>query len=169
MEELVISVSRKPRRSDVFLLRLMAVLGVLFLLQGILFSTAFMLPCFLTALCYYWYRHASKRDYEYTLDEESLKIERVSDHGRNLLYEIPYGSIVLVCRPDSDEAAPYRKGGAVRVKKEDYTSYREDVPYYTVIVRDEPRMLKLLMDLTPEAIRLLRRRNRETVRISDTQ
>ena len=98
-----------------------------------------------------------------------MKIERVSDHGRTLLYEIPYGSIVLVCEPDSVEAAPYRKGGAVRVKKEDYTSYREDVPYYTVIVRDEPRMLKLLMDLTPEAIRLLRRRNRETVRISDTQ
>lgn len=169
MEELVISVSRKPRRSDLFLLRLMAVLGVVFLLQGILFSTAFMLPCFLTVLCYYWYRHASKREYEYTLDEESLKIERVSDHGRSLLYEIPYGSITLVCRPDAAEAAPYRKGGGIRVKKEDYTSYREDVPYYTVIVRDEPRMLKLLMDLTPEGIRFLRRKNREAVRIPDTQ
>lgn len=169
MEELVISVSRKPRRSDVFLLRLMAVLGVLFLLQGILFSTAFMLPCFLTALCYYWYRHASKREYEYTFGEENLKIERVTDHGRSEEYDIPYSRILLVCLPDSAEAQPYKKGGEIRVKKEDYTSYREDVPYYTVIVRDEPRMLKLLMDLTPEAIRLLRRRNRETVRISDTQ
>ena len=112
---------------------------------------------------------ARKREYEYTLDEESLKIERVSDHGRSLLYEIPYGSITLVCRPDAAEAAPYRKGGGIRVKKEDYTSYREDVPYYTVIVRDEPRMLKLLMDLTPEGIRFLRRKNREAVRIPDTQ
>ena len=33
MEEHVISVSRKPRRSDVFLCRLMAVLAVVFLLQ----------------------------------------------------------------------------------------------------------------------------------------
>ena len=166
MEELVISVSRKPRRSDVFLCRLMAVLAVVFLLQGILFSTAFMLPCFLTVLCYYWYRQASKREYEYTLGEESLKIERVSDHGRSLEYDIPYSIIQLVCLPDSAEALPYRKGGEIRVKKEDYTSYREDVPYYTVIVRDEPRMLKLLMDLTPEGIRILRRKNREAVRIS---
>ncbi|MBO4470296.1 MAG: hypothetical protein J5841_00970 [Clostridia bacterium] len=169
MEELVISVTRKQRSSDIFLLRLIAVLAVLFLVQGILFSTAFMLPCFLTVLCYYWYRHASKREYEYTLGEESLKIERVSDHGRIMEYDIPYSSIRLVCLPDSPEAVPYKKGGEIRVKKEDYTSYRADVPYYTVIVRDEPRMLKLLMDLSPEAIRLLRRRNREAVRISDTQ
>ena len=59
MEELVISVTRKQRSSDIFLLRLMAVLAVLFLVQGILFSTAFMLPCFLMAACYFWYGHAS--------------------------------------------------------------------------------------------------------------
>ena len=82
MEELVISVTRKKRSSDIFLLRLMAVLAVLFLVQGILFSTAFMLPCFLTVLCYYWYRHASKREYEYTLGEESLK--RINDDEPSL-------------------------------------------------------------------------------------
>ena len=49
--------------------------------------------------------------------------------------------------------------------KEDYTSYREDVPYYTMIVRDEPKPLKLLLDLTPEAIRLIRRRRPGAVRV----
>ena len=148
-DSLVISVSRKTRPSETLLRRLMAALGVLFLLAGIMLSTAFMLPCFLTVLCYYWYRHASKREYEYTLEDDTLKIDRVSDRGRNRLYEIP-------------------SGGTVQVVKEDYTSYREDVPYYTVIVRDEPKPLKLLLDLTPEAIRMIRRRKPDAVRLTGT-
>ncbi len=163
-DTIVISVSRKPRSSDVFLRRLMAALAVVFLSMGILLSTALMLPCFLMAVCYYWYRHASKREYEYTLDNEAIKIDRVSDLGRRELYEIPFDRITLLCRPDAPEAMPYRKGGSVKVKKEDYTSYREDVPYYTMIVRDEPKPLKLLLDLTPDAIRRIRRWNREAVR-----
>ena len=160
-ETIVISVSREVRPSQVLLRRVMAVLGVLFLLQAIMFSTGFMLPCFLMVICYYWYRHASKREYEYTLGEDTLKIERVSDHGRTLYYEIPYSEIQMVCLPDAPEAMPYKKGGTIPVVKKDYTSYREGVPYYTVIVRDQPKPLKLLMDLTPEAIRMIRRKNRE--------
>ena len=167
-DSLVISVSRKTRPSETLLRRLMAALGVLFLLAGIMFSTAFMLPCFLTVLCYYWYRHASKREYEYTLEDDTLKIDRVSDRGRNRLYEIPFDRIILLCEPDAPEAMPYKKGGTVQVVKEDYTSYREDVPYYTVIVRDEPKPLKLLLDLTPEAIRMIRRRKPDAVRLTGT-
>ncbi len=166
-ETIVISVSREARPSEALLRRMMAGLAVVCLAQAIMFSTAFMLPCFLAALGYYWLRCASKKEYEYTLGEETLKIERVSDHGRSLHYEIPYGEIQLVCLPDAAEAMPYRKGGNIRVNKKDYTSYREGVPYYTMIVRDEPRPLKLLLDLTPEAIRLLRRKNRAAVRIGE--
>ena len=163
-EPIVISVIRKGRPSETLLRRLMAALGVLFLALGIMISTGFMLPCALTVLCYYWYRHASKREYEYTLEEETMKIERVSERGRRELYEIPYARIQLLCEPDAPEAAPYKKGGSVKVNKEDYTSYREDVPYYTMIVRDDPNPLKLLLDLTPEAIRLIRRKNRDAVK-----
>ena len=164
-ETIVISVSRKTRRAEVFLRRLMAALAILFLAQGILLSTGFMLPCFLTALCYYWYRHASRREYEYTLEDGRLKIERVSSFGRRELYEIPFDQIELLCDPDAPEAAPYRQDGTVKVKKEDYTSYRDGVPYYTMIVRDSPRKLKLLLDLTPEAIRMIRRQRQDAVRI----
>ena len=120
----VVSVSRKTRPSETLLRRLTAALSVLFLLQAVLFSTAFMLPCFLSALFYYWYGHASKREYEYTLEDRFLKIDRVSDRGRVRLYEIPADQIFLVCAPDAPEALPYRKNGSVKVKKEDYTSYR---------------------------------------------
>ena len=54
----------------------------------------------------------------------------------------------------------------MKVVKEDYTSYREDVPYYTMIVRDEPKPLKLLLDLTPEAIRMIRCRKPQAVKVS---
>ena len=154
---LVISVNRIPRPSEKLLRGLMAALAVFFLLQGILFSSAFMLPCFCMTAAYFIYGHLARREYEYTLDEDILKIERVSDTGRRVLHEIPFEEIRLICKPDDPAAAPYKKGGSIRVKKYDYTSYREDVPYYTLIAGHDPRPYKFLLDLTPEALFRLRR------------
>ena len=89
----------------------------------------------------------------------------MSSFGRRELYEIPFDQIELLCDPDAPEAAPYRKGGSVKVVKEDYTSYRDGVPYYTMIVRDSPRKLKLLLDLTPEAVRMIRRQRPGAVKV----
>ena len=164
-QTVVISVSRTVRPREVLLRRLMAVLAAVFLAQGILFSTGFMLPCFLMTLCYFWFSHASRREYEYTLEDGLLRIERVSDRGRRVLHEIPFSEVKLLCRPDAPEAAPYRKGGSVRIRKVDYTSYREDVPYYTMIAAENGQPLKLLLDLTEEGIRVLRRECREAVRL----
>ena len=162
---IVISVSRAVRPREVFLRRLMVVLAVLFLLQAIMFSTGFMLPCFLMTLCWFWFSYASKREYEYTLQDDTLRIERVSDRGRRLLHEIPFSAVRLLCRPDAPEALPYKKGGSIRIRKVDYTSYREDVPYYTMIAAENGQPLKLLLDLTEEGIRVLRRECREAVRL----
>ena len=164
-ETIVISVSRVTRRRDILLRRTMAVLAVVFLLQAIAFSRAFMLPCFLMTLCWFWFSAASKREYEYTLDQKELKIERVSDRGRRVLHEIPLSAIQLLCAPDAPEALPYKKGGSIPVRKVDYTSYREDVPYYTMIVREGGKPLKLLLDLNAEAIRLIRRYRAEAVKV----
>lgn len=85
---------------------------MLFLLQGIMFSTGFMLPCFLMVICYYWYRNASKREYEYTLEDRTVKIDRVGDRGRRRLWEIPADRIELVCEPDAPEALPYKRAAS---------------------------------------------------------
>ena len=162
---IVISVSRAVRPREVLLRRVMAVLAVVFLLQAIMFSTGFMLPCFLMTLCYFWFSHASKREYEYTLDDEGLKIERTSDRGRRMLHEIPWTGVKLLCKPDAPEALPYKKGGSIPIRKVDYTSYKDDVPYYTMIAEEDGKPLKLLLDLTDDAIRLIRRRNREAVKV----
>ena len=156
---IVISVSRVVRPREVLLRRVMAVLAVVFLLQAIMFSTGFMLPCFLMVLCYFWFSYASKREYEYTLGDGVLKIERVSDRGRRVLHEIPFAAVKLLCKPDAPEALPYKKGGSIPVKKFDYTSYRDDVPYWTLIAEEDGQVFKFLLDLTDEAVRLIRRQN----------
>ena len=61
--------------------------------------------------------------------------------------------------------APYKKGGGEKVKKYDYTSYAEGVAWYTLIAREDGRTVKLLLDLTDEAIRAIRRANRDAVKI----
>lgn len=153
---MVLSVDRKPRRSEKLLRAVMIVCSVLFLLFGILFSTGFMLPCFLMAGAYYVYSAASRREWEYTLEDGRLVIERVSDRGRTVLHEIDMADIEIVSDPSDPAVARFRRGGAEKVPKFDYTSYRENVPYYTVIARENGQRIKLLLDLTAEALSLIR-------------
>ncbi|MER1994061.1 MAG: hypothetical protein ABS897_08510 [Eubacteriales bacterium] len=161
---IVISVSRAVRPREVLLRRVMAVLAVVFLLQAIMFSTGFMLPCFLMVLCYFWFSYASKREYEYTLADGVLKIERVSDRGRRVLHEIPFAAVKLLCDPDAPEALPYKKGGSIPVRKYDYTSYRDDIPYRTLIAEEDGQVFKFLLDLNDEAVRMIRRQNPSAVK-----
>ena len=145
----------------------MILLGVLFLLFGILFSTAFMLPCFLMAVSYYVYKAAAKREWEYTLEDDRLTVERVSERGRQVLHEIRFRDIEILAAPDDSAVARYRKGGAERLRPFDYTSYREGVPYYTVIATENGQRIKLLLDLTPESIFLIRQKNRTAVLLTE--
>ena len=157
METVTVSGTRSPNPFQQFLRVLMIVLAALFLLGGIAFSRGLMLPCFLTALLALWYGYAVRRAYEYVLEAGKLLLYRVSDHGRHLLHEIAVQDIEIISRPDDPAVAPYRKGGERTLPKFDYTSYREDVPYYTAIVRENGQRIKLLLDLTPEAIAALQR------------
>ena len=161
---MVISVKRKGRRSEKFLRGLMIFLAVLFLLQGILFSTGFMLPCLLTTGAYFWYSHASRREYEYTIEDGRMLIERVASTGRTALHEFRLDDLEALATPDDPCVARYKKGGEEKIPKFDYTSYEEDVPYYTMIVKEGDRKIKLLLDLSQEAIGLIRRANPEAVR-----
>ncbi len=163
MDNIVISVQRKIRPSERMLRGVMIALAVLFLLEGILFSTAFMLPCFLMTGACFWYGYAIRREYEYVIEEGWMRIFRVGDRGRFLQHEFLLTDILLVARPDDPAAAPFRRGGSEKIKKYDYTSYREDVPYYTMIVGSGGLRVKLLLDLTPEAVACIRSANRQAV------
>jgi len=164
MDTIVIAVQRKIRPSEKLLRSAMIVLAVLFLLEGVLFSTGFMLPCLLMTGACFWYGYAIRREYEYVLEDGWMRIYRVSDRGRFLQHEFLLTDIMLLARPDDPSAAPYRRGGSEKIKKFDYTSYRNDVPYYTMIVGSGGQRIKLLLDLTQEAIACVRAANRAAVK-----
>ena len=165
MDRISIHVRRVIRPSERLLKGAMLALAILFLLLGILFSRGMMLPCFLMAMAYLWYDHATKRDYEYVLENDTLKIDRLMERGRVSLHEIPFREIELLARPDDPAAAPYRKGGGEKAKKYDYTSYEEGMTWYTLIAREDGETVKLLLDLNDAAIQAIRRANRAAVRV----
>ncbi len=164
MDTIVIPIQRETRPTEKLLRGIMIGLAVLFLLQGILFSRGFMLPCLLTAGLSIWYGITIRREYEYILENGWMRIYRVSDRGRFLQHEFQLEDIVVLARPDDPAVAPYRKGGSERIRKFDYTSYKPDVPYYTMIVAQDGIRIKLLLDLTREAVERIRRENRNAVR-----
>ncbi len=162
---MVIAVKRKGRRSEKVLRIIMAGLAALFLLEGVFLSTAFMLPCFLMTGAYFWYGWASRREYEYTIEEGHMLVERVSDRGRAALHQFSLADVEILALPDAPAVARYKKGGEEKIPKFDYTSYEDGVPYFTMIAKEDGRKIKLLLDLPPEAIALIRRANPKAVLI----
>lgn len=160
---MVIAVKRKGRPSEKALRGVMMGLAILFFLQGIIFSTSFMLPCFLMAGAYFWYSWASRREYEYTLEDGQMLIERVSDRGRAELHQFSLSDVEVLAPPDSPAVARYKKGGEEKVPKYDYTSYEDGVAFYTMIVKENGQKIKLLLDLPPEAISMIRRASPKAV------
>lgn len=56
-----------------------------------------------------------------------------------------------------EKVAKYKKNsGTEKLKKYDYTSYEDDVPYYTMIIREDGRKIKLLLDLTEEMLHTMK-------------
>lgn len=165
MEKITIAVSRRTRPSEKALKGAMLALSVLFLLMAVMFTRGLMLPCFLMAMAYIVYSRAVKRMYEYTLENGRLRIDRLTDFGRVPRHELILREIEVLARPDDPAVARYKKGGGEKVKKFDYTSYREGVPWYTLIAREDGRKVKLLLDLDRPAIDYIRRENRAAVKL----
>ncbi len=163
MDTIIIPVQRKIKASEKMLRGIMIALAVLFLLQGILLSRSFMLPCLLMAGLAIWYSVTIRREFEYILEEGWIRIYRVNDRGRFLQHEFSMEDIVALATPEDPAVAAYRKGGSEKIRKFDYTSYQENVPYYTMIVAKDGTRIKLLLDLTREAIERIRRANRTAV------
>ena len=166
MEKLTIAVDRQARPSEKLLRGVMIALSALFLLMAVLFSRGMMLSCFLMAMTAIVYSRATRRMYEYTLEDGRLRIDRLTDFGRVPRHEILLREVEILARPDDPAVAPYKKkGGGERVKKFDYTSYRPGVPWYTLICREDGQRLKLLLDLDAPAIDYIRRENRAAVKV----
>ena len=76
-------------------------------------------------------------------------------HGRNLETVAPHWH---------ESVARYKKnGGTEKLKKYDYTSYDEDTPYYTMIIREDGHKIKLLLDLNEELLHAMKTQYPEKV------
>ena len=156
--KIVTQVKRKKKRMSGLLKITMIVLTVLFVLMGIVFSRGFMLPGFLMALLYLVYDVFSKKDYEYTLENGMLSIDVIyGGRCRRNKHELNLQEMEVLAPNWHDAVAKYRiKGGTVRLPKYDYTSYDDDIPYYTMIIMEKRKKIKLLLDLNDEMMQKIR-------------
>ena len=162
MGKITVNVHRSRGSYTVVLKWAMIVLGVLFLLMGIIFSRSFLLPCFFMAALYFWYDANIIRDYEYVLVDGVLTVTVIKGGSRRLTeHSIKMCDVIAFAEHDDDAVALYRKGGSeAKIRKYDYTSYDESEPYWTMIATEDGRKVKLLLDPGQEMINEVRRRMR---------
>ena len=157
--KLIQQVKRKQKKMTGVLRKLMVVFGVFFVLLGIMISQAFMLAGFLLVALYFVFDVLSRKEYEYILDGKTLTIDVIYGKRYRKTAHIIDMTEMEVTAPNRHEAvAKYRKdGGGVRLPKFDYTSYADDIPYYTMIVIEDREKKKLLLDLNQELLFALKK------------
>ena len=155
---IVEQVTRKKKAMSGVLRKVMVFFAVIFILMGIMISQAFMLAGFLLLALYFLYDIFSQRDYEYTMDKETLTIDVIyGKKYRTTAPELDLDEMEVTAPHWHDSVAKYKKGtGTEKLKKYDYTSYEEDTPYYTMITRENGRKIKLLLDLTDPMLQTLK-------------
>ena len=152
-------VTRKKKPGTGFLKGLMILLGVLFVLMGIFFSRGFMLSGFLLVGMYFIYDVFSQKEYEYTVEGVNFAIDVIlGRRHRKRAHMLNLQELEVIAPNWHEKVAKYRiKGGSVRLKKYDYTSYDDAVPYYTMIIMENGKKIKILLDLDEEMINAVRR------------
>lgn len=151
-------VTRKKKAGAGLLKVLMIAFGVFFVLLGIIFSRGFMLSGFLLICLYLAYDFFSQKEYEYTMEGTHFSIDMITGkRHRRQMHELDLNKLEVVAPHWHDKVAKYRKkGGTEHIPKYDYTSYDDDIPYYTMIIGEGREKVKLLLDLNDEMLRALK-------------
>ena len=103
----------------------------------------------------------SVRDYEYRLENDVLTIDLIKGkQRRKTVQELEMAGLEVIAPNWHDAVKQYRKnGGTEKIKKYDYTSYDDDIPYYTMIMKvDRYKKIKLLLDLDTEWLMAIKRK-----------
>lgn len=151
---IVQQVKRKEKAMTGILKKAMILFAVLFVVMGITISQGFMLPGFLVTGLYFIYDVLSQREYEYVLEGSRLEISVIyGGRYRKEAHMLDLKDVEAVAPSRHEKVAAYLKdGGSIRIPKYDYTSYEENVPYYTMIVMEDKQKIKILMDLNEEML-----------------
>lgn len=151
-------VMRKKKAGAGALKILMIAFGVLFILMGIVFSRGFMLPGFLLICLYLVFDMFSQKEYEYTMEGNQFSIAVIiGKTRRRQVHELDLNKLEVVAPNWHDKVAKYRlKGRTEKLPKYDYTSYDDDIPYYTMIIGEGREKIKILLDLNEEMLRAMK-------------
>lgn len=152
-------VKRKKKPGTGLLKVMMIFFGVLFVLMGIFFSRGFMLSGFLLVGLYFVYDVFSQKEYEYTAEGVNFTIDVIwGRRHRRRAHMLNLQELEVIAPNWHEKVAKYRlKGGSVRLKKYDYTSYDDSVPYYTMIIMENGKKIKILLDLEEEMLDAVRK------------
>ena len=163
--KIVEQVTRKKKRLSGVLKKTMVFFAVVFVVMGITISQAFMLAGFCLAGLYFIYGTFCQRDYEYIMENEQLTIDVIYGKKYRRTAHILDLNEMEVTAPNWHQAvAKYKKnGGTEQLKKFDYTSYDDNIPYYTMIIKEDGRKIKLLLDLTEEMLHTMKTQHPEKV------
>ena len=156
--KIVEQVSRKKKSMSGILRKIMAIFAFIFVVMGIAISQAFMLAGFCLAGLYFIYGTLSQKDYEYTLESDTLTIDVIyGKKYRKTAHVLELKNMEVTAPHWHESVAKYKKnGGTEKLKKYDYTSYDDEVPYYTMIVTEDGNKIKLLLDLTDEMLHTIK-------------
>lgn len=156
--KIVEQVKRKAKPMTWLLRKMMLIFAVIFVLAGIAISQGFMLPGFLLVILYFFYDVFSQKEYEYKLEDNILTIDVIlGKRYRRTAHVLDIKDMEILAPNWHDAVARYRKnGGSEKLPKFDYTSYEEETPYYTMIVLENKRKIKLLIELSEPMLRALK-------------
>ena len=165
---IVEQVKRKPKPATRLLRRVMLIFAVFFLLLGIMISQGFMLPGFLLVALYFFYDIFSQKEYEYTMEDQTLTIDVILGRRyRKTAHVLELNSMVVTAPSAHHAVDAYRKNtGQIQLPKYDYTSYEEDTPFYTMIITENREKIKILLDLSDSMLQMIKRRYPDRVFLS---
>ena len=166
--KIVEQVKRKQKPFAGALRTTMIVFAVILLLLGVTISQGFMLPGFLLVVLYFIYSTLSRKEYEYTMENNQLAIDVIlGAKYRRSAHKLDLDAVEVVAPNWHDAVAKYRKnGGSIKLPKYDYTSYEEDTPFYTMIITENHTKIKLLLDLSDDMLQTLKRKYPDRVHLS---
>lgn len=153
-------VDRKAKPMTSFLRKIMIIFAVIFILMGICLSQSFMLAGFLLVVLYFFYEVRSDRSYEYTMEGDEFDVDVIlGKRRRKREQQLDLKQMEVLAPHWHESVAKYRKnGGGVNLPKYDYTSYEDDIEYYTMIIENGQRKIKLLLDLDEPMLQILKQK-----------
>lgn len=106
------------------------------------------------AALYFYFMANSARDYEYKYEDHKLTIDVIKGRNRrSTAHVLDLDQMVVLAPHDAPEVACYKKGMEEgNLPKYDYTSYDDKIPYYTMIIYENKRKIKLLLDLNEKLL-----------------